>query len=83
MRERNVRDLANAVLDGEVIDWPAAWARLDPEEQTIAAHLRTLSRLGTSRHHEPIRSASRRLPWLLEIGRALAIVVAVTGLVGE
>jgi len=83
VHERNVRDLANAVLDGEVIDWPAAQARLDPEDQTIAAHLRTLSRLGTSRHHEPLRSASRRLPWLLEIGRGLAIVVAVTGLVGE
>jgi hypothetical protein len=83
VHERNVRDLANAVLDGEVIDWPAAWARLDPEEQTIAAHLRTLSRLGTSRHHEPLRSATRRLPWLLEIGRGLAILVAVTGLAGE
>jgi hypothetical protein len=83
VRERNVRDLANAVLDGEVIDWPAAWARLDPEERTIAAHLRTLSRLGTSRHHEPLRSASRRLPWLLEIGRGLAIVVAISGLASE
>ena len=83
MHERNVRDLANAVLDGEVIDWPAAQARLDPEDQAIAAHLRTLSRLGTSRHHEPLRSASRRLPWLLELGRGLAIVFAVAGLVGE
>ena len=83
MHERNVRDLANAVLDGEVIDWPAAWARLDPEEQTIAAHLRTLSRLGTSRHHEPLRSASRRLPWLLESGRGLAIVVTIIGLTSE
>ena len=83
MHERNVRDLANAVLDGEVIDWPAAWARLDPDEKSVAAQLRTLSRLGTSRHYQPLHSASRRLPWLLEVGRGLAIVVAVTGLVGE
>jgi hypothetical protein len=83
VNERNVRDLANAVLDGEIIDWPAAWARLDPEEQTIAAHLRTLSRLGTSRHHHPLRSATRRLPWLLELGRGLAIVVTIIGLTSE
>jgi hypothetical protein len=83
VHERNVRDLADAVLDGEVIDWAAAQARLDPEDRTIAAHLRTLSRLGTSRHFEPLRSTSRRLPWLLEIGRGLAIVVTLSGLASE
>ena len=83
MSDRNVRDLADAVLDGEEIDWPAAWARLDPNEQTVAAQLRTLSRLGTTRHAQPVRAASRRLPWLLEIGRGLSIIVAVTGLIGE
>jgi len=81
--DRDVGDLADAVLDGDEIDWPAAWARLDPNEQTVAAQLRTLSRLGTTRHGRPLRAASRRLPWLLEIGRGLAIVVAVVGLVGE
>ena len=83
MHERKVRDLADAVLDGEQIDWPAAWARLDPDEQTVAAQLRTLSRLGTTRHAQPVRAASRRLPWLLELGRGLSVIVAVTGLTGE
>jgi hypothetical protein len=84
VHDRNVRDLASAVLDGEVIDWAAASARLhDPQEQSVAAQLRTLSRLGTSTHYQSRRLESRRLPWLLELGRGLAIIVAVTGLVGE
>jgi hypothetical protein len=81
--DRDVHDLAEAVIDGESIDWPAAKARLSTSDHYgLAAELETLSQLTTDRTIDA-RPETRRLPALLEAARWLAIVSTAVGLVGQ
>ena len=74
-------DLAEALADGEAIDWRAARARqTSPDSRSVVEGLESISRISTLRPG-PARP-SRRLPILLEIAQLLSAISCVLGLVG-
>ena len=77
-------DLAEAVLDREVIDWSSVSSRVQSDEERRAAEaLRRLSLISSGTHDTDLFSnLRRRLPVWIEMARVLAIVQASVGLVG-
>ncbi|HET9270869.1 MAG TPA: serine/threonine-protein kinase [Vicinamibacterales bacterium] len=74
-------DLAEALADGEAIDWRAAHARqTSPDSRSVVEGLESISRL-SSLTPGPARP-SRRLPLLLEGARILAALSCAAGLIG-
>ena len=84
-RNSLISALAEAVTDGDYVDWPAAEARLTTSQDfDVASHLKALSTLTDRSATRPRGvSANPRLTPLLEIVRVVAIVVSVIGAVGE
>lgn len=83
MAERDVRDLAGAIVDGEHVDWTAASARLARQsDHSVADHLKGLSRLTTAHGLQAVETGSARLSWLLESVRLIAIVCCLCGAIG-
>jgi hypothetical protein len=75
---RDIAALAEAVADREAIDWASIREHLtEPSDHSVATELHTLSQLGTIEQPE-LRSA-KRLPFVLETMRPLAIGAAVIG----
>jgi hypothetical protein len=80
--DRDVSELAEAVVNGEDIDWPAATARLArARNHTVADHLKSLSQLTTTRLRAE-ETADPRLSWLLESVRLVAMAGCLTGTAG-
>jgi hypothetical protein len=78
-----VRDLADAIVDGESIDWHAVETRLaSPHDKSVAEGLKTLSTIVVPDPRSTRRRASARLPLVLEFARAIAIASTGVGLVG-
>lgn len=80
-----VESLADAVAEGEAIDWASVRSRLRAsDEQALAAQLESLSGLSHSdlwRTHE--RAAHRaRLALPLELGAALSVAFSLAGAIG-
>src|SRR5262245_43937264 len=84
-RDSLISALADAVTDGDYVDWRAAEARLTTSpDADVASHLKALSQLtDRSSSHPRVVAARPRLTPLLEIARIAAIVVAVIGASGE
>ena len=81
---QTIDDLAGAVVDGDIIDWPAVRARLDPSERhTLTDGLKTLSQLTIQSPATAVREADRRLPILLEVARLIALVCIVVRSIGQ
>jgi hypothetical protein len=79
----DVADLADAVVDGEHVDWTAARARLSRgREHAVAHHLKTLSRLTTAGALPVVEPGSRRLSSLLETVRLIAMACCLVGAAG-
>jgi hypothetical protein len=75
--------LADAVADGDPVDWRSAEASLTTaSDRAIATQLRGLAELATPGEdlHRP--SAGRRLPWLLRAASWIGCITSVAGLVG-
>ena len=85
LRDSLISALAEAVTDGDHVDWPAAEARLTTSQDfDVASHLKALSTLTDRSATRPRGvTAIPRLTPLLEIVRVVAIVVSVIGAVGE
>lgn len=84
MSRQTIDDLAGAVVDGDIIDWPAVRARLDPSERhTLTDGLKTLSQLTIQSPATAVREGDRRLPILLEAARLIALVCIVVGSIGH
>ena len=86
MTERRLTALADAVTDGERVDWRGAAARLtSSRSRALAAQLRTLAEIGRA-GGAPASIDQRitllRLPLLLRLVSGLAAIVAVTGVLG-
>jgi hypothetical protein len=78
----DVDALAEAVSDGQSIDWDAAHARLASDsDRTVAGSLRTLSRLTTT-PAGAAAPADRRLPALIALARLVAILCVRVSLPG-
>jgi hypothetical protein len=81
--DQAVTNLAAAVVDGDTIDWAAATSRLSSSEDlSVARQLRTLSDLRAAQSSDSPAVASRRLPWLLESVRLVAVVCCAVGSAG-
>ena len=82
MFEREVVDLATAVVDGDNVDWPSARARLtSPNDRQIVRGLETVSQL----RKDSLQAAHPQrysLPPLLKAARLIAIVCSAVGLAG-
>jgi hypothetical protein len=84
MPEREVLDLAEAVADGDPLDWGAAQSRLaTPAEHRLASGLQTISRVsaafGALRRD---RLARRRLSVVFEAVRLMCLVCTLIGGIG-
>jgi hypothetical protein len=74
-------DLAEALADGEAIDWKAAHARqTSPDSRSVVEGLESISRL--SAITPGLARPSRRLPILLEAARLASAAYCMVGLVG-
>ena len=85
MRERRLSALADAVTDGERIDWRGAGVRLaSSHTRARAAQLWALSTIGDPAiRHWPADSSTRiHQPLLLRLVTMLAVVIAVVGGMG-
>lgn len=84
MSDQDLTDLAAAVTDGEIVDWPAAKSRLNSSrDHSVAQGLHALSKLSVGIESSTfIGPRQGRLPWLLEAIRPIAIGVSALGAVG-
>src|SRR5829696_3323060 len=85
MRERRLTALADAVTDGERVDWQGAGVRLaSSHSRALAAQLWALSRIGDPAGRRWAIDASARIgqPLPLRIVTVLATAIAVVGGVG-